>query len=244
MNAFAHRVLLLRSAHGDFNGGGRVQGTRPAGLGIVNVMISMRDRGKNRKPLQRGRNLSIEAIQTVQALKRGARKDPQSLHNVFDSMLKRLLKFDMMAVLRELLRQNECFLALQVFEEVRKESWYKPQVSLYADMISVLASEGLLDEVELLFAYLKVECSYLELDTEGFNGLLTVLMSTPNTTGLAMEWFYSSKELGWDLDRSFFRILINGLESNGETDLSAVVRLEAEKYFGVSTLDFLEEETN
>ena len=75
--------------------------------------INMRDRSQNRKPLQRGRNLSIEAIQAVQALKR-AKRDDSSLERVFESKVRRLLKLDMIAVLKQLLNQNECLLALKV----------------------------------------------------------------------------------------------------------------------------------
>lgn len=78
------------------------------------TMISMRDRSKNRKPLQKGRSLSIEAIQTVQALKRAANHSHSSLQQAFASRFSRLLKSDMIAVLRELLRQNQCHLALKV----------------------------------------------------------------------------------------------------------------------------------
>lgn len=75
----------------------------------------MRDRSKNRKPLQKGRNLSIEAIQTVQALKRVANKnDDSAVEQVFNSKVRRLIKNDMIAVLCELLRQNQCLLALKV----------------------------------------------------------------------------------------------------------------------------------
>lgn len=73
----------------------------------------MRDRSKNPRPLQKGRNLSIEAIQTMQALKR-AKKNEGSMEQVFDSKFRRLLKLDMMAVLKDLLRQNECLFALKV----------------------------------------------------------------------------------------------------------------------------------
>ncbi|XP_042509506.1 protein THYLAKOID ASSEMBLY 8-like, chloroplastic [Macadamia integrifolia] len=204
------------------------------GVGV----ITMRDRSKNRKPLQRGRNLSIEAIQTVQALKR-AKKNTNSLEREMEYKVKRLLKFDLMAVLRELLRQNEPLLALKVFEEVQKEYWYKPQVLLYADMINVLASNGMLDMVERLFLYLKME-SCLDSDTEGFNALLKALMEF-GTTGLVMDCFHLMKVVGCAPDKSTFRILIDGLELKGETTFSAVVRKEAEKHFG-GPLEFLEEE--
>uniref|UniRef100_A0A5B7BWQ0 Pentatricopeptide repeat-containing protein n=1 Tax=Davidia involucrata TaxID=16924 RepID=A0A5B7BWQ0_DAVIN len=202
------------------------------------MVITMRDRSKNRKPLQRGRNLSIEAIQTVQALKRASKKnDDHSLEQVFGSNFRRLLKFDTMAVLRELLRQNECLLALKVFEDIRKEYWYQPQVSLYADVISVLASNGLFEKVELLFMQMKMESS-LEPDIEGFNALLESLIY--NFTGIAMECFYLMKTIGCEPDKSSFRILINGLESKGQFGFSTIVRQEARKYYGES-LEFLEE---
>lgn len=201
-------------------------------------IVTMRDRGKNRKQLQRGRNLSIEAIQTVQALKR-AKKDDDSLEQVFDSKFKRLLKFDMMAVLRDLLRQNECDLALKVFEDVRKECWYKPQVLLYSNMISVLASNGFYKQVELVYKALKMECN-LKPDFEGFNALLRTFVSM-NNTELVIDCFYLMKATGCEPDRSTFRILINGLELEGETDFSASLRQEAQKYYGES-LEFLKEE--
>ncbi|KAL5562302.1 hypothetical protein UlMin_032049 [Ulmus minor] len=200
-------------------------------------IVTMRDRSNNPRPLQKGRNLSIEAIQTVQALKR-ANKNNRSLEEAFDSKFRRLLKFDVMAVLRELLRQNECLLALKVFEDIRKEHWYKPQVSLYADVINVLGCNGFLEELELVFSCFKKETN-LQPDIEGFNALLRNLINL-SFPKLAMESYCLMKEVACDPDRSTFRLLINGLEAMGETGSSAVVRLDAQKYYGES-LDFLEE---
>ncbi|GMY39178.1 protein THYLAKOID ASSEMBLY 8, chloroplastic-like isoform X1 [Fagus crenata] len=202
------------------------------------MIVSMSDRSKNRRPLQKGRNPSTEAIQTVQALKR-ANKDHRSLDQVFHSKFNRLLKLDMVAVLRELLRQNECLLALKVFEDIRKEYWYKPQVSLYAEMITVLATNGLFEHVELLHSYLKAERG-LNHELEGFNALLKTLISF-NLTKLAMECYYLMKEIGCEPDKTSFKILITGLESNGETGPSAMVRQDAQMYYG-ECLEFLEEE--
>ncbi|CAN6688324.1 unnamed protein product [Malus baccata var. baccata] len=199
--------------------------------------ITMRDRSNNPRPLQKGRFLSIEAIQTVQALKR-AQKDQSILSQVFDSKFRRLLKFDMMAVLRDLLRQNECVLALKVFEDIRKEHWYRPQVSLYSDMIRVTASNGLFEQVELLFLCLKKETN-LQPEIEAFNALMTTLISF-NLPKLAIECYYLMKEVGCEPDRSSFRILVNGLESMGETGRSGIVRQDAQQIYGES-LEFLEE---
>ncbi|XP_068652080.1 protein THYLAKOID ASSEMBLY 8, chloroplastic-like isoform X2 [Aristolochia californica] len=137
-----------------------------------NGTITMRDRGKNRKPLQRGR-VSTEAIHTVQALKR-AKNDPTKLTCVFETKVRRLVKSDLVAVLRELQEQGEGILSLQVFEEFRSEYWYKPRLSVYAGLVSVLASNGLFDKVEQIISYLKKE--NLAPDTEGFNTLLKTLI--------------------------------------------------------------------
>ncbi|XVE49631.1 hypothetical protein DITRI_Ditri01bG0097100 [Diplodiscus trichospermus] len=207
------------------------------------MVITMKDRSKNRKPLQKGRNLSIEAIQAVQALKRANRNTYNNsfleLERIFDSKFRRLLKFDMMAVLRELLRQNECLLALKVFDDIRKEVWYKPQVLLYAEMIAVFASNGLLKEAELLYSYLKTEAN-LGPDVMGFNALFNALISF-KLTHLVMDCYGLMKAVGCEPERSSFRILINGLESLGETCFSAILRHEAQKCYGES-LDFLKEE--
>ncbi|XP_058224021.1 protein THYLAKOID ASSEMBLY 8, chloroplastic [Rhododendron vialii] len=239
------QMLSLGFGSSSNNKGTRKRGTTTSTDSCIR--ITMKDRSKNRKPLQRGRNLSIEAIQTIQALKRAAAAAAQdrpcseslSLDVVFSSKFTRLLKLDMMAVLHELLRQNECLLALKVFKVVQNEHWYKPQISLYGEIISVLGSNELYEKVDLLFTELKTETG-MEHDIEGFNVLLENLMSF-DMIELAMECFFLMKSLGCEPDKSSFRILINGLESKGETGLLAIVRQEAEKYYG-EHLAFLEKE--
>ncbi|KAL3581099.1 hypothetical protein D5086_018934 [Populus alba] len=171
-------------------------------------------RSLNRKPLQKGRNLSIEAIQTIQALKLAHNNDKSLLDQVFRSKFSRLLKFDMTAVLRELLRQNHCLLALKVFEDIRVEHWY-------------LESEITGD---------------LQFKTDEFNQLLATLISF-KLGGLVMECYEWMKSVvvGCEPDRSTFKLLVNGLESIGEFELSVVVRQDAYKFYGES-LDFEAEE--
>ncbi|CAH8282009.1 unnamed protein product [Eruca vesicaria subsp. sativa] len=212
------------------------------------MVIKMRDRSKNRKPLQRGRMLSIEAIQAVQALKRANPPPPPStstspssssmLDSLINSKIRRLLKFDMVAVLRELLRQNECSLSLKVFEEIRKEYWYKPQVRLYADMITVMADNNLIDEVNNLYSAMKSEKG-LSADTESFNTLLVILLKH-KLFELVMDCYSFMQSIGYEPDRISFRILVQGLESNGEMGLSGVVRQDAHEYYGES-LEFSDE---
>ncbi|CAN8256800.1 unnamed protein product [Cochlearia groenlandica] len=210
--------------------------------------IKMRDRSKNRKPLQRGRMLSIEAIQAVQALKRAnpllppppppSPPSPSSsssssmLDRVIDSKFRRLLKFDMVAVLRELLRQNECSLSLKVFEEIQKEYWYKPHVRLYTDMITVMADNSLIEEVDYLYSSMKSENGLLA-DIESFNNLLEILLNH-KMFGLVMDCYAFMKSIGYEPDRISFRVLVQGFESNGEMGLSASVRQDAYEYYGES----------
>jgi hypothetical protein len=96
----------------------------------------MRDRSKNRKPTQRGRYLSTEAIQAVQSLKRAALRGAPaaSAAAAVEPKLRRLLKADMVAVFRELAEQGETLLALQVrgamstccFTDSRTSEWEWP----------------------------------------------------------------------------------------------------------------------
>uniref|UniRef100_A0A0E0KRV0 Pentacotripeptide-repeat region of PRORP domain-containing protein n=1 Tax=Oryza punctata TaxID=4537 RepID=A0A0E0KRV0_ORYPU len=201
------------------------------------AVITMRDRSKNRKPTQRGRYLSTEAIQAVQSLKRAVLRGGPSAAVPVEPKLRRLLKADMVAVFRELAAQGEALLALQVFEEIRKEHWYKPKLMLYVDIVTVLASKGLRSEVDKVCSYLKRE--QLEPDTEGFNLLLKALLDA-EFTQLSMDCFRLMKLWDSDPDRITYRTLIKGLESLGGMGLSADIRLEAQNDYG--DLDFLDEE--
>lgn len=127
----------------------------------------------------------------------------------------------------------------QVFEDIRKEYWYKPQLSLYNDMIQVMASNGYLKEVEFLCTCLKTESNLLG-ETEGFSALMTTLINS-NLPRLAMECYDFMKAIGYEPDRPTFRILINGLESLGESGASTILRQDAQRYYGES-LDFLVED--
>ncbi|GJN27280.1 hypothetical protein PR202_gb15290 [Eleusine coracana subsp. coracana] len=208
----------------------------PRSAAAAAATITMRDRSKNRKPTQRGRYLSTEAIQAVQSLKRAALRAAPAASASVEPKLRRLLKADLVAVFRELAAQGEALLALQVFEEIRKEHWYRPRLLWYVDLVMVLASKGLRSEVEKACSYLKRE--QLEPDTEGFNLLLKALLDA-GFTQLAMDCFRLMKLWDSDPDRVTYRTLIRGLESLGKMILSADLRLEAESEYG--SLDFLDE---
>ncbi|KAJ3672108.1 hypothetical protein LUZ60_006829 [Juncus effusus] len=200
--------------------------------------VEMRDRSKNRRPTQRGRYLSSEAIQAVQSLKR-SKSTVVSDGSVaaVGPKVQRLLKADMIAVMRELVTQQEPLLALLVFEELRKEPRYKPRLSMYTDLITVLARHNLQKELEQVCAYLKTEY-YLETDIERFNLILGALLEF-GFVHLTMDLYRLMKLWECEPDKFTYRILINGLELRGETDILQSVRFEAERRFG--SLDFLEE---
>ena len=94
------------------------------------VTITMRDRSKNRKPTQRGRYLSTEAIQAVQSLKRATLCGAPAAGAVAtDPKLQRLLKADMVAVFRELAVQGEALLALKVQPNSFLHHWEQSRLS-------------------------------------------------------------------------------------------------------------------
>ncbi|RWR95577.1 pentatricopeptide repeat-containing protein [Cinnamomum micranthum f. kanehirae] len=125
----------------------------------------------NRPQLLRGRILSSEAILAIQALKRSS-SSSADLRPLFS----RLIKPDLLAALRELLRQNHCLLALTVFSSARREPWYRTDYSLYAEIISALARNGMPSEIDRLVADI-VEEGFYAGDSRGLGRLLRTLVA-------------------------------------------------------------------
>lgn len=109
-----------------------------------------------RGPLIKGRFLSIEAIQAIQTLKRINRINPQTQTEtqLQTKTLTRLIKSDLVATLKELLRQEQPTLALRVFSAVRSE--YGADLTLYAEMLKVTATKPtiqLMTTYTVIFTY-------------------------------------------------------------------------------------------
>ncbi|XP_073002937.1 uncharacterized protein [Typha latifolia] len=189
-------------------------------------------RGGLRKQLWRGRVLTTEAIQAVQALKLAAKSSPVRTEEVFQSRLGRLLKADLIAVLGELRRQNEWELALQVFSFIRKEVWYKPDLSLYSDMILMLGRNKLIEMAEELLSELKKEG--LQPDTRAFAEMIGAFLQV-GMVDKAMDMYNLMKESGCNPDKLTLTILIRNLEKVGEDNLASAVRKDCMEY-----LDFPE----
>ncbi|CAL9156189.1 pentatricopeptide repeat-containing protein At1g62350 [Musa acuminata AAA Group] len=181
-----------------------------------------------RKPLWRGRVMSTEAIQAVQALKlANSSSSSRRIEGVLDARVGRLLKADQIAVLAELRRQNEWQLALQVFAFIRKEVWYKPELSLYSDMIFMLGKNKLIGLAEELFSELQKEG--LQPDTRACTEMIGAFLQV-DMVEKAMDVYKSMKELGCSPDKLTLTILIRNLEKVGLEDLASDVRKDCAEY--------------
>ncbi|KZV18497.1 pentatricopeptide repeat-containing protein-like [Dorcoceras hygrometricum] len=168
-----------------------------------------------RKPLWRKHVLSTEAIQAVQSLKLA--QDCSKLEHVFNTKVCRLLKDDLLDTLAELQRQNELDLALQVFNFVRKEVWYAPDLSLFNQMIRILGKNKMIDMAERLFADLRNEG--LEPDTRTFTEMIGAYFKVEQVNK-AMDAYELMKASGCNPDKLTFTILIRNLEKAAEAKVN------------------------
>ncbi|KAK1379367.1 protein THYLAKOID ASSEMBLY 8-like, chloroplastic [Heracleum sosnowskyi] len=178
----------------------------------LNICCGLRN--GNRKPMWRSRILSTEAIQAVHSLKLA--KSPAKLQQVFDGTISRLLKADLLDTLGELNRQNQVDLALKVFEFLRKEVWYKPDVSLFCDMILMLGKKKLISEVEELFSELKKEG--LVADTRAYTELIGAYIQV-DMLEKAMETYEFMKASGCVPDKNSSKKLKGHFQNEGHSTL-------------------------
>ncbi|KAH6815742.1 Pentatricopeptide repeat superfamily protein [Perilla frutescens var. frutescens] len=69
----------------------------------------------------------------------------------------RLLESDLVAVLVEFQRQNLVSLSIKLYDVVRKETWYRPDMFFYRDMLMMLARNKKVDEATMVWNDLKGE---------------------------------------------------------------------------------------
>lgn len=181
--------------------------------------------------------LSKEAIQAVQALKL-AKSSPSAstaasadgddnMAELFRGKIARLLKADLLDVLKELQRQNEWEIALQVFTCIKNEAWYKPDLSLYGDMILMMGKNKLIENAEKLF--LEIEKKGVQPDTRAFTEIIGAFLQVGNVDK-AMHMYNLMKNSGCNPDKLTFTILIRNLEKVGEEDLSIAVKRDCKQY--------------
>eukprot|EP00250_Pteridium_aquilinum_P007580 c17257_g1_i1 orf=654-1517(+) len=181
-----------------------------------------------RGPLWRGKKgIGKEALHVLCDVKR-AKHDSLWLGNTLKSKAARLLKTDLLAVLQELQRQHEVDLALKVFNMVRKEVWYKPDIYLYKDMLACLAKAKRVAECETLLKDLKVE----GLPPDGL--LLTEVMTVYLECGMlpqAMETFDSMRQGSCPPDMPAFKVLLKYLKKMGKKQLREKIRKECLEFY-------------
>ncbi|KAG9453386.1 hypothetical protein H6P81_006290 [Aristolochia fimbriata] len=181
----------------------------------------------NRGPLLRGRTLSTEAILAVQSLKR-AHPDPTKLDAVFSKTLSRLIKPDLLAALRELLRQDQTHVALKVFALIRSESWYATDYGLYAEVVSALCRNEMSSEIDELISELAEEEAGHG-DDKGMERLVKALIAAERVNA-TVEFYGVMKREGKGLNEYVFKVLIRGLRRLGEAEVADEVEADFERF--------------
>ncbi|XP_050382351.1 protein THYLAKOID ASSEMBLY 8, chloroplastic [Argentina anserina] len=191
----------------------------------VSIRCGPRDK---RGPLVKGRVLSIEAIQAVQALKRAQRSDPND-PSLVSKTLSRLIKSDLVAALKELLRQDQCHLALQAFSALRSE--YQPDVAVYAEVALALARNELGEEIDALVCELEKESGGLQWGSD--KGLIRLIKAVvgADRRESTVRIYEMLKRNGWgssgfEADEYMVRVLSKGLRKLGEAELADEVDLK------------------
>ncbi|KAK7308721.1 hypothetical protein VNO77_42347 [Canavalia gladiata] len=105
---------------------------------------------------RRKKEMGKESLIVAKELKR-LQSDPVRLDRFIRSSVSRLLKSDLVAVLAEFQRQNQIFLSMKLYDIVRKEIWYRPDMFFYRDMLMMLARNRRVEEAKRVWDDLKLE---------------------------------------------------------------------------------------
>ncbi|XP_076944177.1 protein THYLAKOID ASSEMBLY 8, chloroplastic-like [Bidens hawaiensis] len=184
----------------------------------------------NRGPLHKGRTLSIEAIQAVQSLKRSHRSDPTTVSKT----LSRLVKSDLIAAFNELLRQHHFDLSLTVFNSIKSEHWYKPDLTLYAKLTTEMASKGMADEIDRLIDDVEV-ADMVSADGKGVVTLIKALLAADRADA-TVRVYEMMKSGGWRFDsvkdEYVGKVLSRGLRRLGKKEVADEIDFEIGRVSG------------
>lgn len=134
--------------------------------------------------------------------------NPIRLERFMKSHVSRLLKSDLVAVLAEFQRQDLVFLSMKLYEVVRKEIWYRPDMFFYRDMLMMLARNKRLDKARRVWDDLKREGVLFDQHT--FGDLIRTFLDS----GLSKEAMdiYEEMRLSPDPPLSLpYRVILKGL---------------------------------
>ncbi|XP_047941841.1 protein THYLAKOID ASSEMBLY 8, chloroplastic-like [Salvia hispanica] len=222
MAAYANSNLALFSAS-----------SSPAGAATIRRVATVRCGPRdNRGPLLKGRILSTEAIQAIQALKRAYRSDPESLPT---QALRRLIKSDLTAALKELLRQDQCAIAAVVFSVIQSE--YGADLNAYSEMVVALARKGMTAEIDALVDRMEEEAAAVRGASRGLLRMVKALIGAERKES-TVRIYEMMKRSGmgstWEVDEYLGRVLSKGLRRFGEAKLADEVDSElARLYKGI-----------
>ncbi|KAM1581369.1 hypothetical protein ACFX10_029228 [Malus domestica] len=164
--------------------------------------------GRPRGPLWRGKKLiGKEALFVISGLKR-FKDDEEKLGKFVTTHVLRLLKMDMIAVLTELERQEEVALSIKVFNVIRRQDWYKPDVYLYKDLIIALARSKKMEDVMLLWDSMKKEDLFP--DSQTYTEVIRGFLNS-GCPADAMNIYEDMKQSPDPPEELPFRILLKGL---------------------------------
>ncbi|KAG8371025.1 hypothetical protein BUALT_Bualt13G0044100 [Buddleja alternifolia] len=105
---------------------------------------------------RRKKEMGKEGLMVAKELKR-LQCNPVRFERFMKINVSRLLKSDLVAVLAEFQRQNLVPLSMKLYDVVRKETWYRPDMFFYRDMLIMLARNKKVDEARTVWKNLKKE---------------------------------------------------------------------------------------
>ncbi|KAM3288377.1 pentatricopeptide repeat-containing protein [Capsicum chacoense] len=105
---------------------------------------------------RRKKEMGKEGLMVAKELKR-LQSNTVRFERFMKSHVSRLLKSDLVSVLAEFQRQDLVYLSMRLYEAVRKEIWYQPDMFFYRDMLFMLARNKKVDETKKVWEDLKKE---------------------------------------------------------------------------------------
>ncbi|OVA02807.1 Pentatricopeptide repeat [Macleaya cordata] len=156
---------------------------------------------------RRKKEMGKEGLIAVKELKR-LKPDPIRLDRFMRTHVSRLLKSDLLAILAEFQRQDQVFLSMKIYETVRKEIWYRPDMFFYRDMLTMLARNKKVEETKRVWEDLKRE--EVLFDQHTYGDIIRSFLDSGLKTE-AME-FYEEMRRSPDPPISLpYRVILKGL---------------------------------
>ncbi|WRX35162.1 Pentatricopeptide repeat - like 10 [Theobroma cacao] len=156
---------------------------------------------------RRKKEMTKEGLIAAKELKR-LQSNPVRLDRFIRSNISRLLKSDLVSVLAEFQRQDQVFLSMKLYDVVRKEIWYRPDMFFYRDMLMMLARNRKVDESRQVWEDLKRE--EVLFDQHTFGDLVRAYLDS----GLPSEAMDIYEEMRRSPDSPLslpFRVILKGL---------------------------------